>query len=198
MPAPLIPEAPENMPSFGNVLTRAIGRGILRLCGWRVTGSLPNEKKVLIAAAPHTSNWDFVVVVGGLMALGMKVSAMMKKEAFFWPCKGLFLKLGFLPTDRNAAEGIVGQIHRMFDEHDKLWIGITPEGTRSKVDRWKTGFLRIAQDSNVPILLLAFDGPGKRIVLDKVVMATENFDEQAEELRQYVHENFEGINAHKQ
>jgi len=198
MPAPLLPEVPENMPSFGNAFTRAVGRGILRLCGWRVTGALPNEPKVLIAAAPHTSNWDFVVAVGGLMALGMKVSAMMKQEAFIWPCKGLFLKLGFLPTDRKAAGGIVGEIHSMYDAHEKLWIGVTPEGTRSKVDRWKTGFLRIARDSNVPILLLAFDGPNKQIVLDKVVIATDDFDEQAEELRQYVLENFEGINASKQ
>jgi 1-acyl-sn-glycerol-3-phosphate acyltransferase len=189
---------PENMPTFSSQFGRAIGRGILRIFGWRVTGILPNEPKIVLVVAPHTSNWDFIMSVGALLAMGLKVSAMMKKEAFIWPLKGLYLKLGFLPTDRRAAGGVVGQMHRMYDQNEKLWVGITPEGTRSKVDRWKTGFLRIAADANVPILIVGIDGRKKQFVLDKVVIATDDFDTQAEELRQYMWEKFEGINPENQ
>lgn len=198
MPEPLFPSIPENMPTFSSSLGRAVGRVMLRTLGWRVTGTLPNEPKLVLVVAPHTSNWDFIVAVAALLAMGLRISPMMKKEAFIWPLKGLYLKLGFLPTDRSAAGGIVGQIHRMFDQHEKLWVGITPEGTRAKVDRWKTGFLRIAYDAKVPVFLVGLDGRKKQFVLDKVVMASDDFDVQAEEMRQYMREKFEGINPQNQ
>lgn len=198
MRTPLIPVIPNNMPRMGNALTRAIGRGMLRLFGWKVVGEIPNEPKLMIAAAPHTSNWDFVLGVGGLLALGLKISAMMKEEAFFWPCKGLFMKLGFLPINRSAAQDVVGLMHKEYDAHDKLWLAITPEGTRSKVPRWKTGFLRIAKDAGVPVLLVGIDGVKKQIIIDKVVEPTDQYEAQAEELRVYMADTFTGINPHKQ
>ena len=198
MPKALFPSIPENMPTFSSSFGRAVGRVMLRVLGWRVTGTLPNEPKLVLVVAPHTSNCDFIVAVAGLLAMGLRISPLMKKEAFIWPLKGLYLKLGFLPTDRRAAGGIVGQLHRMFDQHEKLWVGITPEGTRSKVERWKTGFLRIAADANVPVFLVGLDGRNKQFVLDKLVVASDDFDTQAEQLRQYMHDKYEGINPENQ
>jgi len=90
----LIPEIPAEMPTRGNCLTRGLGRVLLRLLGWRVVGEIPRFRKCMVAAAPHTSNWDFIVAMPAILALGVRASFLMKKEAFFWPCEGLFKSLG--------------------------------------------------------------------------------------------------------
>ena len=83
-------ELPPNAPHKGNRITRAIGRGLMRLLGWKMDGQLPNCPKLIIAAAPHTSNWDFIIAMLGVLSVGLKASYLMKKEAFFWPLSGLF------------------------------------------------------------------------------------------------------------
>ncbi|GAA5315643.1 MAG: hypothetical protein AseanaTS_08480 [Candidatus Pelagadaptatus aseana] len=189
----LHPDVPENMPRMGNGFVRWLGRLLLRLHGWKVTGELPNKKKLMVIGAPHTSNWDFTLAISTIMALGVNISYFMKKEAFFWPLGGLFKKLGGIPIDRNRATNVIDQSVAEFQRRDQLWIGITPDGTRSKVTRWKSGFVRIAHGAGVPIFVIGFDAPNKRIVFDKVVEATDQFEQQAEELRQYINQTFVGI-----
>lgn len=195
---PIRTNVPLNMPRLGNRFSRAIGRGLLRLLGWTLEGELPNEKKIMVALAPHTSNWDFIVAMPAIMGVGVKISYLMKKEAFFWPLAGLWKWLGGIPTDRSAAGGVVEQVASYYTEHDKCWVAITPEGTRSKVDKWKTGFIRIAHRSNVPVLVIAFDGPGKRIVIDKMFHSQGDYENEADELRDYVNQKFVGISPERQ
>lgn len=194
----LTPDIPYEVPLHGNSLTRFIGRVFLRLLGWRVTGEVPNIKKCLVAAAPHTSNWDFIVAMPARLALGIKISFLMKKEAFFWPCEGLFKSLGGIPTDRSVPGGVVGQIAEAYSNQEQLWVGITPEGTRSKVDKWKNGFLRIAHQAQVPVLLVGWDYPSKTIRLGKLYQPTGDIDADMQSIYDYYQNNFTGRRPERQ
>lgn len=158
-----VPKISNGVPKVGNRFTRALGLLMLKLMGWRIKGEIPNRSKMVLAAAPHTSNWDFIVAMSAMLAMGLKLSFIMKKEAFLWPFKGLFLKLGGVPVDRDQASDVVQQLSHWFYQSDQAWLAITPEGTRKKVDRWKTGFLRIATAAKVPVLLMAWDYPSKTL-----------------------------------
>ncbi|MCV6614984.1 MAG: 1-acyl-sn-glycerol-3-phosphate acyltransferase [Cellvibrionaceae bacterium] len=196
---PVVTQAPENMPRLGNRFSRWVGRVLLRLFGWKLVGALPNEKKIMVALAPHTSNWDFVVAMPAIMGIGVKISYLMKKEAFFWPMAGIWRWLGGIPTDRSSPEVVVSQVADWYQSHEKCWVAITPEGTRAKVDKWKTGFLRIAHRAEIPVVVIAFDGPGKQIVIDgKVFYSQGNYEQEAEELRLYINQKYTGIDPQRQ
>jgi len=160
------------MPVMGNACSRFIGRILLRAMGWKLTGKFPNEPKLMIALAPHTSNWDFVVAMPVIMAVGVKVSFLMKKEAFFWPLNKLFAWWGAIPTERGEANDMVEQVAAWYGAHDQVWVAITPEGTRKKAERWKTGFLRIAYRAEIPVFLVAWDYPNKRLHCDRLFTPT--------------------------
>ncbi len=190
----LLPAIPDNMPRRNGRFGPWLGRLLLRLLGWRVEGELPNVNKCMVAAAPHTSNWDFFLAMPALLALDVKASWMMKKEAFFWPMKGVLMSLGGIPTDRAAAGGVVTQMARAYRDSEQLWIGITPEGTRGKVDRWKTGFLRIAYEAQVPVVLAGWDFPNKVMRFGRVFYPTGDYEKDIAEIRAYYRDNFQGKN----
>ena len=190
----IILQRPDNMPRRNGRFSVWFGEKMLKMMGWKVVGEIPDLKKCMIAAAPHTSNWDFVMAMCALMALDVKAYWMMKKEAFFWPVKGLFMSLGGMPTDRSAAGGVVGQIAKEFANRDSLWVGITPEGTRSKVERWKTGFLRIAHEAQVPVVLVGWDFPNKQMKFGKVFHPTGDHEKDIAEIYQFFAENYTGKN----
>lgn len=194
----LYPPVPEGLASFGNGVTRRIGRFLLRLVGWRLVGELPKEKRLVLAAAPHTSNWDFVSAMLIVMATGVQISYLMKKEAFFWPFRDLFLWLGGVPIDRSASQDTVEQITDYYKKQDKLWVVFTPEGTRSKVERWKTGFVRVAHEADVPVLLIAWDYPSKTMRLDKLWHTTGDHESDAEAIREYMCSRYTGKYPDKQ
>ncbi|WP_240914097.1 1-acyl-sn-glycerol-3-phosphate acyltransferase [Microbulbifer sp. SH-1] len=176
-------DLPEEMPRAGNWFTQGIGLLIVKLLGWRFDGNFPPEKKLMVALAPHTSNWDFVVAMPFIMALKLKASWMMKKEAFFFPFKGLFMALGGIPTDRGAAGGLAKDMASQFKQNEKMWVAITPEGTRKKAHKWKNGFLRIAYAADVPVLLVAWDFPTKRICVDSLYHPTGDLEADMQEIQ---------------
>jgi 1-acyl-sn-glycerol-3-phosphate acyltransferase len=133
-----------------------------------------------------------------IMALGVKVSYLMKKEAFFWPVKGLFMALGGIPLDRSAAQDTVSQICEWFKNHEKLWVVITPEGTRSKVNKWKTGFLRVAHEAEVPVVLVAWDYPTKSINIEKLWHTTGDHETDAQSIRAFFNKKYTGKYPDKQ
>ena len=187
---------PENAPRIGNAFTRFIGRILLRITGYKITGKFTNEPKMILIAAPHTSNWDLIVALGTILSLGVRINFMMKKEAFFFPFKGLFMALGGVPLDRTSPKAAVKQTLSAFEERDKFWLAILPEGTRKPVTTWKAGFIRIARAADVPIFIMGIDSRKKTLHFDKLVepSKTGKAIEQAEELRLYTHEKYYGIN----
>lgn len=178
---------------IGNKVTRWIGRGMLAMLGWKITGTAPDMAKVVIIAAPHTSNWDLILALSAMLAYGMPIHFMMKKEAFFWPLGGLWKKLGGMPIDRAASNDVTGQVVDRFAEEDVLWIAITPEGTRSKVPGYRKGYLRISEAADVPVFLFGVLADKKTVVLDRVLETTGNLQADADAHYAYVSQHFNGI-----
>lgn len=155
------PRAPRVKPSR---LARWIGRTILRLGGWRVVGTLPDEPRLVMIGAPHSSNWDGIWGFAAKAALGLDIRVLGKDSLFRIPLLGWLLrKLGVIPLDRSRAFGVVQQAAAAINGPQPFWYGLAPEGTRKPVERWKPGFLKIAKMAKVPILPLYLHYPDKII-----------------------------------
>lgn len=186
-----------SMPRMGNALTRLIGRGIMRVMGWRFQGKLPDEPKVIFIGAPHTSNWDLIIALSCMMAVGLRCSWMMKKQAFFWPVGSLWKAMGGIPIDRSARMNVTEQMTEWFKANDTAWLGITPEGTRSKVTEYKKGYLRMANAANVPVFIIAINAPEKRVVLDQLWPLTGDIEADNASIKAYYDAHYIGINPEK-
>ncbi len=171
-----IPELPENWAPMGNAFTRWLGRTVFGLMGWRCEGEFPNIKQLVVAGGPHTSNWDFVLALSVIMGVGVRLSWLGKHSIFFGPFDRMWRALGGIPVDRKAPIGLVDQAVASFHQNEKQVVAIMPEGTRSKVKKWKTGFLRIAYKAEVPIMVVTIDYPTKRILLGPVLELSGNED----------------------
>ena len=183
------------MPRTGNRVTRWLGRSILRTIGWRLVGDVPDEPKLIVIGAPHTSNWDLILAMSSMLALGLRFSWMMKKEAFFWPLGSLWKRLGGIPIDRSSRNSIGEQMAEAFQQADKLWLGITPEGTRKTVENFRKGYLRIAYSAKVPILLIGIDAIRKRAVIDKVWHLTGDIEIDNKAIKSYFDKHYTGIRS---
>ena len=182
-----------NAPRMGNSLTRWIGDMILKAMGWKMVGKLPDRKKLIVIGGPHTSNWDLFLVIGSMLSVGLKFSWLMKKEAFFWPLGGLWKALGGMPIDRSAKLDVIGQVKAIFETNETVWMGLTPEGTRSKVERYKTGYLRMAKAANVSLFIIGVDGKTKRVVLDRLWEPEGEIETENAAIKSYIETQFSGI-----
>ena len=138
-------------------VSRALGRMMMRLSGWRFDGTLPDVPKIVIVVAPHTTNWDFVIGVMVLWALDIKISFLGKHTLF----RGLFGKwmrsIGGIPVDRASTHGVVGDAVEAFRVAERMVLALAPEGTRQLDKGFRMGFLHIAHGAGVPVLLAYFD-----------------------------------------
>ena len=116
-------------------------------------GEPPEIPKYFFVVAPHTSNWDFVYGWMAIQALGLKVKLFAKDSFFVFPLNYICKMFGVLPVNRRERTNFVDSVAQLFDEHDRLTLLITPEGTRSFVPNLKSGYYHIAQKANVPIVL---------------------------------------------
>lgn len=134
-------------------LMRALTLSSLKIFGWRVEGRLPDVNKMVVIVAPHTSNWDFPVLLGVAFALRIKARWLGKDSLFRRPFGALFKWMGGIPVNRSAPQNLVSQAVEMFRGSENLILAIPPEGTRSKVSHWKTGFYYIALGAETPIVM---------------------------------------------
>lgn len=153
---------------------RWLGRTILKLGGWRMEGEFPDVPKLVMIGAPHSSNWDGVWGFAALLALDLDLRILGKKELFVWPMGGLMRFLRVIPIDRKAPGGFVAQSIQTMRDADALWIGLAPEGTRSSVEEWKSGFWKLARGADVPVVLEYFHYPDKVIGIGPVVELTDD------------------------
>lgn len=140
-----------------------------RLRGWQFEPRLPSARKYVLIVAPHTSNWDFFLLVAMGAALQRKVHFMAKHSLFVGPLGPLLKWLGGIPVDRRQRHNFVGQMAAEFSQREDMVLIITPEGTRSRVEQWKCGFYHIAHGAGVPIVALGLDYGERHI---KVVSET--------------------------
>lgn len=171
------------MPRRGGRIRRAVGRALLRLTGWRIEGGLPDLPRFVIIAAPHSSNWDFVLGIALVFALRLDVRFIGKAELFRGPLGALMRWLGGIPVDRKHPQGLVEQVAARFRAEDRLVVALAPEGTRKPVDRWKSGFYRIAHRAGVPIVPGVFDNAARTMRLLPPVMPTGNAEADMAKLR---------------
>lgn len=179
---PLPPSAPRVKP---NAFTRWLGRSVLRLGGWRVVGTLPDVSKLVLIAAPHSSNWDGIWGFAAKLALGFEARVLGKSQLFWWPLGPLLRRLGVIAIDRDAAHGTVGQAIEMIRGSDRIWFALAPEGTRKRVEHWKTGFWKIAHGAQVPILPAYFHYPEKTIGIGPLFATSGDMEADMQALREW-------------
>jgi len=139
-------------------MSTLLARIWLKLWRWRAVdvGEAVPAKCVMIAA-PHTTNWDFPIMLALTNVLGTRVSFLGKRSLFKGPMGPIMRRFGGVAIDRSAPGGMVAALAAEFDQHDQLVLMIPAEGTRSKTEYWKSGFYRIAEQAQVPIMLAFVD-----------------------------------------
>jgi 1-acyl-sn-glycerol-3-phosphate acyltransferase len=164
------------LPAKDSRITRWLGRRVFQGMGWRIDGTFPNRSQLIVAVAPHSSNVDFVLAMAVVLGLGLHASFLAKRSLFKGPLRPLMNALGGIPVDRNAPQGLVGQMAEQFRARRQLVLGITPEGTRRGVDEWKRGFALIAKAANVPVLPATLDYRTKTVCFAPLITDVTDVD----------------------
>jgi 1-acyl-sn-glycerol-3-phosphate acyltransferase len=178
-----VPPLPPSLPRRGNAFSRALGRALLALGGWRIDGQFPDRPKLVAIVAPHTSNWDFLVGISAVWALGVRVRFLGKHTLFRPPLGWLMRWFGGIAVNREAPQGFVPQAVAAIAKADAILLAITPAGTRSSTKPWKSGFYHIAHAAGVPILPIAFDGQRRTIRLLAPVETSGDYAREIPQLR---------------
>lgn len=140
-----------------NLFAHVVGRVALRLQGWRVEGRLPAERKAVLLAAPHTSNWDFPVGLSMAWTCRLGVNYLGKDTLFKPPFGAFFRAVGGVPVDRGSSQGLVSQLVDVFNSRESFTLAIAPSATRKRRDYWKSGFYHIALGAGVPVVCVGAD-----------------------------------------
>ena len=173
----VVPPLPPNAPATtSGRFVRALARGVLRLGGWRMVGEWPDVPKMVVIVAPHTSAWDGLWGLAAKVASGASIAFMGKQELFRGPLGWLLRQLGGFPVDRQSPGGIVDQVATRLRESDRMWLALAPEGTRKAVERWKSGFWKIAKRADVPVFCVWFHYPERIIGLGPNAELTDDMD----------------------
>lgn len=158
---------------------------ILKIIGWKTILVLPEDKRYVIIAAPHTSNWDFPLGIVLMLTTDIKFKYMGKSALFKWPFKYLFEALGGIAVDRKNRSNLTSRIANYIKSQDEIALALSPEGTRSKTEYWKSGFYYIALEAEVPIVLAALDYGTKTLRITQHFYPTGNLEEDMDVIRDF-------------
>ncbi|WP_439129805.1 1-acyl-sn-glycerol-3-phosphate acyltransferase [Polaribacter sp.] len=164
------------------------------ILGWKVEGIFPETpKKYVVIAAPHTSWVDFPIAILTRMSLGTMIHFIGKDSLFKWPFGYFFKVLGGTPVDRSKSNNLVDAVIEIFNKKEHFKLGLSPEGTRKKVEKWKTGFYYIAKGANVPIVMATLDFENKKVKISEPYYTTDNFEEDFKYFKHF-YKNIKGKN----
>ncbi len=138
-----------------------------KILGWQLLGSFPQLDKCVVIVVPHTSWVDFFLGLLVRRVLNEDIHFIGKKSLFKPPFGWFFRWMGGAPIDRSKRLDTVTAIAKIFKEKNKFRLALSPEGTRKKVSKWKTGFYYIAKEAKVPIVLVAFDFGKKQVKISE-------------------------------
>ena len=165
---------------------KLIARFFFWLTGWKIKGGMPaGIKKCVLIAAPHTSSWDFIYGSFAWTLFGIKLNFLIKKEWFKFPFSPLFRALGGIPVDRGKATHFVDAMVELVNSKKEIIVAITPEGTRKKVEKWKTGFYFLALKANIPIVLGKINYVTKTAFIGQSFMPSGNIEKDFEIIRDF-------------
>ena len=170
---PLI-QIPQQFRASHPILLQKIGKFFLTITGWKFKGDIPRSDRIILVAGPHTSNWDFLLALAFIFGLNLNVFWIGKHTLFKNGFSKIMRKLGGIPVDRASPELLMNEVSHIVKKQQGVIIAISPEGTRKKVERLKSGFLRIAKTTNSQILLAGIDFESKLIHLGKLFQPSGN------------------------
>lgn len=154
---------------------------LFRVLGWKMDTNFPTHlKKYVVIAAPHTSWVDFPIAILARMSSGIMINYIGKDSLFKGPFGFFFRALGGTPVDRSKNNKLVDAIIELFNSKDEFRLGLSPEGTRKKVDKWKTGFYFIAKGAKVPIVMATLDFENKQIKISDPFYPTDEMEKDFE------------------
>ncbi len=156
-----------------------------KVMGWKVVNKYPNPNKCIIAIAPHTSNWDFIVGKLAYSSLGRTANFLIKKEWFVFPFNLFFKNIGGIPVERSKKGSTTDILADEFAKHDRLQLAITPEGTRKPNGEWKRGFYYIALKAKVPIMMVGLDYGKKEAIFLGEFIPTGDYDSDIVKIKGY-------------
>ncbi|WP_394129164.1 lysophospholipid acyltransferase family protein [Shewanella maritima] len=160
-------------------------KSLMKLLGWRFEGQINPDTAFIMAVGPHTSNWDFVMGIIGRGALDTKIHFLGKHQLFIPPWGWLFKAMGGSPVDRRKHNNLVDAAVQLYQQHPNYKLALAPEGTRSAVKRWKTGFYHIAKKADVDIIPVGLDFGKKCIVLGEPVRPSDDMQADMDQLLQF-------------
>lgn len=164
---------------------------IFKKLGWSLEVSIPDYPKCVICVAPHTSNWDFFYAQLVCKSLKWKASFLMKKTWFFFPLNYLFKAMGGIPVSRKCNTDLTETIIDLYNNSERLILAITPEGTRKRVQKWRSGIIYIAKGADIPIIMAAIDYKKKHITLTDTYTPTGDVEKDM----QYIKHYYKGVHA---
>lgn len=166
-------------------LLRLLAILLLKIIGWKAIGKELQKQRFVLIGAPHTSNWDFPLMLLVVLKLRLKVFWLGKHTLFPFPFASFMKWLGGIPIDRSRSHNVVNQIVQQYRDNVDLVVLVPPEGTRSKVNEWKTGFWHIANNAGVPILMGYVDAEKKEAGLADFFYPTNCIDSDMSEIRAF-------------
>ncbi len=160
---------------------------ILKILGWKVTGDFNHGlKKTITIVLPHTSNWDFPLGMLTQWSTHQKIGFVIKHSWMKVPVIGFLLKkMGATPIDRSKKNNLVDNLVKSYQDEDELNICFTPEGTRKKVTRLRTGFYHVAKKANIPIIMVKFDYKNKIVAFRSPFYPTNDKEQDFEIIEAY-------------
>ena len=182
---------PEHLRARRPRLITWLGKFLMKISGWKTTGNLPEDQRVVLVAGPHTSNWDFVLAMSLILSLDVRIHWVGKHSIFKKGFRRLLKKLGGIPVNRINPEALKGEIYNITKKYKGFAIAISPEGTRKKVERLKSGFLRIANETNSKIMMVGVDFSNKPIVFGDFFNPSGDKDKDLRFIKDYF-DNFTG------
>lgn len=172
-------------PPDTSLLLSRFTRFIFTLAGWHTEGELPNEPKFIVVGAPHTSNWDGLLLVFYATIHRARMQWLGKHTLFRFPFGWLMRLAGGVPINRSTTKNAVEQAVQVFNEREKLILTIAPEGTRHKSDNWKTGFYYIALGAKIPLVMGYVDYAAKAVGIGPTLFPTGDIEADFVKFREF-------------